>query len=213
MDELEILKRDWKKKENSFNQVSEKEIYNMLHKTSSSIVKWILIISILEILLWSSITFLTADDEYFKTLEMYHLNTIMPIITFVNYAVILVFIYLFYKNYKAINTTESVKTLMQNILKTRKTVKYYVGYNIGMAVFGFVLVFIFQFLYDPNIRTMTDKVSESMNSNLFILLIIMIYAVIIAVFVGVIWLFYKLLYGILMRRLQKNYNELSKIDF
>ena len=191
MDELEILKRDWKKKENSFNQVSEKEIYSMLHKTSSSIVKWILIISILEILLWSSITFLTADDEYFKTLEMYHLNTIMPIITFVNYAVILVFIYLFYKNYKAINTTESVKALMQNILKTRKTVKYYVGYNIGMAVFGFVLVFIFQFLYDPNIRTMTDKVSESMNSNLFILLIIMIYAVIIAVFVGVIWLFYK----------------------
>lgn len=213
MDELEILKRDWKKKENSFNQVSEKEIYSMLHKTSSSIVKWILIISILEILLWSSITFLTADDEYFKTLEMYHLNTIMPIITFVNYAVILVFIYLFYKNYKAINTTESVKALMQNILKTRKTVKYYVGYNIGMAVFGFVLAFIFQFLYDPNIRTMTDKVSESMNSNLFILLIIMIYAVIIAVFVGVIWLFYKLLYGILMRRLQKNYNELSKIDF
>jgi len=213
MDELELLKRDWKKKENSFNQISEKEIYSMLHKTSSSIVKWILIISILEILLWSSITFLTADDEYFKTLEMYHLNTIMPIITFVNYAVILVFIYLFYKNYKAINTTESVKALMQNILKTRKTVKYYVGYNIGMAVFGFVLVFIFQFLYDPNIRTMTDKVSESMNSNLFILLIIMIYAVIIAVFVGVIWLFYKLLYGILMRRLQKNYNELSKIDF
>ena len=204
MDELEILKRDWKKKENSFNQVSEKEIYSMLHKTSSSIVKWILIISILEILLWSSITFLTADDEYFKTLEMYHLNTIMPIITFVNYAVILVFIYLFYKNYKAINTTESVKTLMQNILKTRKTVKYYVGYNIGMAVFGFVLVFIFQFLYDPNIRTMTDKVSESMNSNLFILLIIMIYAVIIAVFVGVIWLFYKLLYGILLHRLNKN---------
>jgi len=213
MDELELLKRDWKKKENSFNQISEKEIYSMLHKTSSSIVKWILIISILEILLWSSITFLTADDEYFKTLEMYHLNTVMPIITFVNYAVILVFIYLFYKNYKAINTTESVKALMQNILKTRKTVKYYVGYNIGMAVFGFVLVFIFQFLYDPNIRTMTDKVSESMNSNLFILLIIMIYAVIIAVFVGVIWLFYKLLYGILMRRLQKNYNELSKIDF
>jgi uncharacterized membrane protein len=213
MDELELLKRDWKKKENSFNQISEKEIYSMLHKTSSSIVKWILIISILEILLWSSITFFTADEEYFKTLEMYHLNTIMPIITFVNYAVILVFIYLFYKNYKAINTTESVKALMQNILKTRKTVKYYVGYNIGMAVFGFVLVFIFQFLYDPNIRTMTDKVSESMNSNLFILLIIMIYAVIIAVFVGVIWLFYKLLYGILMRRLQKNYNELSKIDF
>lgn len=213
MDELEILKRDWKKKEHSFNQVSENEIYSMLHKTSSSIVKWILIISILEIILWSGITFFTADDEYLKTLEMYHLNTIMPIITCINYVIILVFIYLFYKNYKAINTTESVKTLMQNILKTRKTVKQYFGYNIGMAVFGFVLVIIFQFLYDPNIRTMTDKVSESMNSNVFIALIVIIYAVIFAFFVGFIWLFYKLLYGILMRKLQKNYNELSKIDF
>ena len=27
------------------------------------------------------------------------------------------------------------------------------------------------------------------------------------------WLFYKLLYGILLRRLQKNYNELKKIDY
>lgn len=213
MDELEILKRDWKKKENSFNQVSEKEIYSMLHKTSSSIVKWILIISILEILLWSSITFFTADDEYFKTLEMYHLNTIMPVITFINYVIILVFIYLFYKNYKTINTTESVKALMQNILKTRKTVKYYVGYNIGMAILSFIIVFIFQFLYDPNINKMIEKVSENMDSNVFCVLIIMMYIVIITVFVGIIWLFYRLIYGILMRRLQKNYNELSKIDF
>lgn len=213
MDELEILKRDWKKKENSFNQVSEKEIYSMLHKTSSSIVKWILIISILEILLWSSITFFTADDEYFKTLEMYHLNTIMPVITFINNVIILVFIYLFYKNYKTINTTESVKALMQNILKTRKTVKYYVGYNIGMAILSFIIVFIFQFLYDPNINKMIEKVSESMDSNVFCVLIIMMYIVIITVFVGIIWLFYRLIYGILMRRLQKNYNELSKIDF
>lgn len=213
MDELEILKRDWKKKENSFNQVSEKEIYSMLHKTSSSIVKWILIISILEILLWSSITFFTSDDEYFKTLETYHLNTIMPVITFINYVIILVFIYLFYKNYKTINTTESVKALMQNILKTRKTVKYYVGYNIGMAILSFIIVFIFQFLYDPNINKMIEKVSESMDSNVFCVLIIMMYIVIITVFVGIIWLFYRLIYGILMRRLQKNYNELSKIDF
>ena len=100
MDELEILKKDWKKNENAFDQVTEKEIYGMLHKRSSSIVKWILIISVLELLLWSGITFLTADEEYFKTLEMYHLDTIMPIISVINYGVILFFIYLFFKNYK-----------------------------------------------------------------------------------------------------------------
>jgi len=213
MDELEILKRDWKKKEQSFNQVSEKEIYGMLHQRSSSIVKWILIISILEILLWSCITFFSADENYYNTLEVYHLNNIMPILTFVNYGVILLFIYLFYKNYKTINTTESVKSLMHNILKTRKTVKYYVWYNIGMAILSFALVFIFQFIYDPNIQVMIEKVSTKMSPTLFYCLIIMVYFITTVFFVGIIWGFYRILYGILMKRLEKNYTELAKIDF
>ena len=213
MDELEILKKDWKKQEGSFQQIGEKEIYGMLHKRSSSIVKWIVVISILELLLWTSISVFSADEEYFKTLKIYHLDTAMPIIAFVNYGVILFFIYLFFKNYKAINTTDTVKQLMQSILKTRKTVKYYVWYNLGMTAFSFILVFIFQFMYDPNIRRMIDKVSQNVDSNIFYCIMIVIYAVIITVFIGLIWLFYRVLYGILMRRLQKNYNELQKIDY
>ena len=50
MDELELLKKDWKKNDGQFKQVSENEIYGMLHKSSSSIVKWIFIISIVEFL-------------------------------------------------------------------------------------------------------------------------------------------------------------------
>ena len=57
MDELDILKKDWKKNENSYTQITEKEIYGMLHKKSSSIVKWILVISILEIAFWSVLCF------------------------------------------------------------------------------------------------------------------------------------------------------------
>lgn len=213
MDELEILKKDWKKNENTFDQVTEKEIYGMLHKRSSSIVKWILIISILELLLWSGITFLTADEEYFKTLEMYHLDTIMPIISVINYGVILFFIYLFFKNYKTINTTDTVKQLMQSILKTRKTVKYYVWYNLGMTAFSFILVFIFQFMYDPNIQKLIEKMSKTVSVNTFYCIMILVYIAVIILFIGLIWLFYRILYGILMRRLQKNYNELQKIDF
>ena len=213
MDELEILKKDWKKNENAFDQVTEKEIYGMLHKRSSSIVKWILIISVLELLLWSGITFLTADEEYFKTLEMYHLDTIMPIISGINYGVILFFIYLFFKNYKAINTTDTVKQLMQSILKTRKTVKYYVWYNLGMTAFSFILVFIFQFMYDPNIQKLIEKMSKTVSVSTFYCIMILVYVAVIVVFIGLIWLFYRILYGILMRRLQKNYNELQKIDF
>ena len=68
MDELELLKKDWKNNNAQFKQVSENEIYGMLHKSSSSIVKWIFIISILEIILWTSLGFLTNKlDADFNT--------------------------------------------------------------------------------------------------------------------------------------------------
>ncbi|MQP23785.1 hypothetical protein GFJ94_01760 [Flavobacterium sp. LMO8] len=213
MDELDILKKDWKKQESSFQQIGEKEIYGMLHKGSSSIVKWVLIISILELLLWLSFAFFTADDQYLEKLKLYHLDTLMPIMTVISYGVILFFIFLFFKNYKTINATDNVKQLMQNILKTRKTVKYYVWYNLAMTALSFILVFIFQFMYDPNITKMVEKMSQNVNINIFYCIMLVIYAVIIALFVGLIWLFYRLLYGILMKRLQKNYNELKKIDY
>lgn len=212
MDELEILKRDWKNKENSFNQVSEKQIYRMLHKRSSSIVKWILIISILEILFWSVLNFFTSDEKYLKTLEMYHLKTAMSIISFFNYAVIACFIYLFYKNYKTINTTDSVMSLMKNIINTRQMVKYYVWYNLGMTFVLLILVFTFQFIYDPNIQKLVDQVTQNMNETTFYVIAFLFYAVVSFVFLFLIWLFYRLLYGILLKRLLSNYNELKKID-
>lgn len=212
MDELEILKKDWKKRENSFNQLTETDIYKMLHKRSSSIVKWILIISVVEILFWSCINFFTADEKYFKTLEMYHLKTIILVISFVNYAVIIYFIYLFYKNYKMINTADSIKGLMQNIIKTRKTVKHYVWYNLGMAFAIFVLVFAFQFMYDPNVETLIDKLTQNIDKTTFYIIACIFYILMIFIFLFFIWLFYKILYGILLKRLNKNYKELQKLD-
>lgn len=213
MDELELLKKDWKKQEGSFHQISENEIYGMLHKGSSSIVKWILIISVLELILWISISLLTNDDNYLKKLELYHLDTLMPVMSVISYGVILFFIFLFFKNYKAINTTDNVKQLMKNILKTRKTVKYYVWYNLGMTAISMIIVFIFQFMYDPSINKMINNASSNIDPNTFYCIMLLVYAVVIIVFIGLIWLFYRLLYGILMRRLQKNYDELKKIDY
>jgi hypothetical protein len=212
MDELDILKKDWKKNENSYTQITEKEIYGMLHKKSSSIVKWILVISILEIAFWSVLGFFTADDNYLKTLEQYHLRDVMPIITTLNYAVILFFIYLFYKNYKTINTTDTVKQLMHTILKTRKTVQNYVWYNLIMTFFSMVLVVVFQLKYDRNIEKVFKNMSTTMDSNLFYLMVTFFYIIVILVVIGFIWLFYRLIYGILMKRLNNNYKELKKID-
>jgi hypothetical protein len=212
MDELELLKRDWKKNENAFNQISEQEIYTMLHKRSSSIVKWILIISLLEIIFWAILGFILDDKETTKTLELYHLKTTILIMSVVNYAVIICFIFLFYKNYKAINTTDNIKRLMKSILKTRKTVQYYVWYNLGMTFLTFSIVFFFQIKYDPNIKLLIDKISESINPNTFYFLAFAFYLLIALTMIVIIWLFYKLLYGILLKRLNQNYQELKKLD-
>ena len=212
MDELEILKRDWKKNENSFNQITEKEIYGMLHKKSSSIVKWILVISILEILFWVVIGFFSVDESYLKTLKTYHLDKIIPIASAINYAVVLFFIYLFYKNYKAINTKDTVKQLMKSILKTRKTVQQYVWYNIIMSFLAILLISVCQIKYDPNLSSIIKNSSESITENTIYILIFVVYILVALIVSGLIWLFYRLIYGVLLKRLNKNYKELEKLD-
>ena len=92
MEELDLLKKYWKKSENTFEQVSEVEIYKMLHKKSSSIVKWIVIISVLEVLLWTSISVCFNTDDYFKKIHGENLIIYFEVFNYFNYAVILTFI-------------------------------------------------------------------------------------------------------------------------
>ncbi|MBP8066810.1 MAG: hypothetical protein KAY31_05005 [Flavobacterium sp.] len=212
MDELDLLKKDWKKNDRQFPKVSEQEIYAMLHKKSSSIVKWIFIISVLEILLWTAISALTADESYFKTLEHYHIDTLMNIFTVVNYIVIAVFIFLFYKNFRNINTTDNVKCLMKNILRTRKTVQYYIWYNLGMIGLTFIIIMIATFKYDNRINEIVAKSSSTDSNTLFWIVLIGFTFIFFVVIFGLFWLFYRLIYGFLLRRLHKNYEELKKID-
>ena len=63
MNELDLLKKDWNKQTKPFPQLQESDIAAMIHKRSSSIVKWILIISILEVTLWTAISLFFNTDE------------------------------------------------------------------------------------------------------------------------------------------------------
>ena len=208
MKELDLLKKNWQKND-AFEQVSEVDIYKMLHAKSSSIVKWIFIISILEILLWTLISLIFNTDDYLKKIKHEELEVYFEILTYFNYAVILIFIYLFYKNYVAISTTVSTKQLMKDILKTRKTVQCYVWYNLGMVGFSMMLGFFMAFTYNPEVVALMDKID---NNTKIMVITIGIFVFIIAAFLGIFWLFYRLLYGILLRRLYANYKELKKID-
>lgn len=205
IEELDLLKKDWKKTENSFQQITEVDIYKMIHKKSSSIVKMILIISILEVSLWTFISIFFNTDEYLKKMHSEDLIEYFKYLTIFNYAVIGVFIYFFYVNYKNISATNSTKQLMKDILKTRKTVKYYVWFNLGMMVISFIAGFILAFSIDPKLEQVT-------RDSKVLAITICVLTAFLLIFVGVFWLFYRLIYGTLLRRLFKNYTELKKID-
>ncbi|MBA9075298.1 ABC-type multidrug transport system fused ATPase/permease subunit [Flavobacterium gossypii] len=210
MKELDLLKKDWKKNENSFQQVSENDIYKMIHKNSSSVVRLIMIIGIIEFLFWIGISLFSNNDEYFQKLNMDNILLYMRILTYAHYAIIVTFIYLFYKNYIVISTTDSTKILMKNILKTRRTVNIYVWYNLGMIIFSLILGFMLAYFYNPDFALVKEKIEhDGIKAILFFIGIVI---AIVGVFTVISWLFYKLLYGFLMKKLYKNYEELKKID-
>ena len=211
MEELDLLKKAWQKDDYSFSQVSEAEIYKMLHKNSSSIVKWILIISILEVLLWTGISVFLNIDADLKKMVGDDLILCFKALNYFNYTVIIGFIYLFYKNYIKISTTDSTKQLMSHILKTRKTVQYYVWCNLGMIALSMFLGFAMAFFYNPEMSVIKDKIAHE-KGIMTLVITICVFLIITVIFIGIFWLFYKLLYGILLKKLNNNYKELKKID-
>src|SRR5690554_6828162 len=124
MDELELLKSRWHKQDSGLPQLTYTEIYKMLLKKSSSIVKWILFISIGEIVLWTSLALLVPESSR-KFSDDIGLHNVMLISNILYYTVFFGFIIIFYKNYRRISTTDSIKKLMGNIIRTRRTVKYF----------------------------------------------------------------------------------------
>ncbi len=211
MDELELLKKDWKKQEAYLPRISYDNIYKMLWKKSSSIVKWIFIISILEFLFWALLNILMADRDYWNEMERMHLTNFTIGVYLINYIIVFYFIICFYKNYTKISTVDNASTLMKNILKTRKTVKYYITYVLISSVIT-LLIYTYFMLYD---HASTIEVEDATKYNFDTLDWVKfagIVSIFVIIFLGMVWLFYRLIYGILLKRLYKNYKELKKME-
>ncbi|MEH6656245.1 hypothetical protein [Leeuwenhoekiella marinoflava] len=210
MDELEFLKKDWKRQEADLPKVSGDAIYKMIHKRSSSLMKWILYVSIFEFILWTAINILTTNKDTWESLQKIHLFEFEIITLLLQYAVLGFFIYLFYKNYKEVQTTDNTRHLMNRILKVRRTVNFYVAYNlILMFVIGLVVFFAMLF-FDPDFEKVMVTAPDGSQTLPLAFIALIIGGLV--VFLFLLWLFYKLLYGILLKRLKRNYKELNKLE-
>jgi len=212
MEELDILKKDWKKEDSRYPKLSYDDIYKMILKKSSSIVKWIFIISILEFVFWTAISFALKDADFNKKFESYNAQNIMIPFMVLGYLILAYFFYKFFMNYRTISVTDNAKRLMENILKTRRTVKQYVAFNLIYLVVSAFLVLSIEINRDETVIASVNKAAA--NGELFKFYAITIISVtfVLALIIGLFLIFYYLIYGLLLKRLNTNYSELKKLE-
>lgn len=211
MDELDLLKKDWQKMNSDYPTFSYEQIYKLLHKKSSSIVKWLFVICMAEFIFWGAINFF-IPESYLDIYEKFNLKSFLTIIQVMHYVVLLVFIFYFYKNYRAISVIETTSSLMKRIIRTRKTVNYYVYYNIILYV---VLSVVVNFIMFSNPDALIaafelDELQTDQAKTINILLIAQIISLLVVI--GLLMGYYRIIYGILLRRLTKNYKELANLE-
>lgn len=213
MDELDLLKKDWNKADTEYPKLSYNEIYKMILKRSSSIVKWIFIISLLEFVFWTFIAFALKDAKSVRSIDDLDANAIIIPLSIAGYIILGYFFYMFFKNYRTISVTDNAKNLMENILKTRRTVRHYVAFNIIYLVISTFVILAIEL--NQNELFITGAQNAATNGGVFLYYskIILTIMVFLAIVIAILLFFYWLIYGVLLKKLNRNYKELRKLEF
>lgn len=204
MKELDLLKKDWQKREENLPKLSYEDIYKMMLKKSSSSVRWIFYISLFELGL-GILIILFYHPGLGKQIE---LPEYINYFSYISIPVLIYFVYRFFLNYRGITTTSSVKGLLESIMKARRTVRLYIVLN--MVLGGLASIFTFIYVYIDQQGGWEIFVREAKIKDYLIIFVVAVIAtaIVMAVLLGI----YLLLYGFLMRRLKKNYKELKRIE-
>ncbi|MFN0729179.1 hypothetical protein [Polaribacter gochangensis] len=209
--DLEQYKKSWENQPLETHPVSNIDIYKMSHSKSSSIVKWIFIIGIIELVFWTSLNFM-VPQKYLEFYKDFKIMELLKITTYVHYVVILVFLVLFYKNYNSISITDNTKRLMNRILSVRKTVKYYVYYNLGGIIISNIVLMIILLGQPDDLINALNPDGLNVDTTTTITIFIVASAIMVIIMFAIIWLFYKFTYGRLLKKLNQNYKELDNIE-
>ncbi|PHN93149.1 hypothetical protein CSC80_13660 [Maribacter sp. 6B07] len=212
-DELELLKKDWQKKEFDVPKLSYDEIHKMIWKKSSSIVRWILIISILEFTVPHLLYLLPSMRDGMELYENIGVSKYLVVLSGFTYIIAFYFIFQFYKRFKEISVLDNSKNLMKKIIKTRKTVKHYVIFSLSMIMMTIIIMIIGVYLNDNMVNAFPELKDSLANISpeklkITIMMSIGIFGVILTLVMGGI---YFLLYGLLLRKLKQNYSELRNL--
>jgi hypothetical protein len=96
---------------------------------------------------------------------------------------------------------------MENILKTRKIIKYYVIYNLVMAFLSLSIGLFYTINFNPEV---VEQFAQYSSKQMFMVTITIILGI--AFFLLLFWIFYRIIYGVLLKRLNRNYKELKRLE-
>ena len=216
--DLDNLKETWQQQPVQ-PKYDSKDIESMLNKSSRNYVKYILWISIVEfvLILGANLyyTFFGEDSTDLMSVlaklgiddSVSFENTISDlyfILKMVSLALTAIFVYLFYQNYRKINIESNLKKLILQIIKFKKTVQLFILANIVLVIlFTLVLgVFVSFVLAEQNIQ-LTNNTKFGFISGLILTM---------GISVVLIWIYYRIVYGFILRRLGRNLEQLQNIE-
>jgi hypothetical protein len=141
-------------------------------------------------------------------------NYILYPLTILGYVVLIYFFYVFYKNYKTISATDNTKMLMESILKTRRTVRHYVIFNLVFMCISIVIGVYIELTNNPEVQILLNRIESEGDGNItvFYLIVVGLSIVAMALVSAVLIGFYYLIYGLLLKRLKSNYKDLKELE-
>lgn len=210
MNELDLLKTHWQKEQNYIKFKTE-DIIQMIRRSSTSIVKWLLMVCSFELLLGISLkTYYIVEDNY----DIKLFNLMFEIIGTIS---TIIFLILFVREYLKIKTSNNTKTLMNSILKTRNYVRLYI--ILTLSIFFIQMIIDLSHFENFN-KGLSDGFNDTsynqdskMEKTIFPdILLYTIFILTISTIGTIIYLYYRLIYIKLIRKLKNNYNELIRLE-
>ena len=205
MDEFKSLKEKWANQKFD-KQYTVEELNGFLQKKSKTSIKWIFYLSVAEFFLYISFPFIIPNYyesfDYYKSLNLFEFSIATSII---GYIILVYYMLRFFKNYKRISVTDSVKGHLSTILNTRRAVNQYIYFNLGILLIFLIVVMFYAFKFDENLIALQQE-------NNSVIMIVFIIGLLVSLIIGVFGLLYYFVYGRFLNPLKKNEKELMNID-
>lgn len=212
--DIDSLKKTWQEQPIP-TAYEQEEIQQMLHKKSRNYVRYIWIISLAEFLLFLilGISYLFSNTDtndlifLIQKMNLYpneaiqqQISLFMNIMKFTGLGISFAFMVRFYFNYKNIKVNDNLKNFILRIKKSRGTVNQFIIVN-----------FILFFIHILGIIFFISRLSYLQKGS-FSTPFLVFFGITALIGAGVLWLYYRIIYGIIMKKLNRNLTQLKEIE-